>query len=108
MSEFQLVCKTTDIPEGASKCFEIMGKMIGVYHLPDGFYAIDDPCPHAGASLARGCIEGDVIQCRIHYWGFGIKDGLCREQEIPVDNVNTYEVRVENGNIEVSTTPRQR
>ena len=75
MAEFQVVCRTADIAVGEAKCFEINGKRIGVYHLPDGFYAIDDPCPHAGASLVRGCIEEDVIHCRIHYWGFGIKDG---------------------------------
>ena len=105
MPEYESVCRTTDIPEGEAKCFKIMGKLIGVYHLADGFYAIDDPCPHAGASLVHGCIEKDVIHCRIHHWGFGIKDGRCQEQNIPQHNVNTYEVRVRNDELSVSTTP---
>ncbi len=101
MAEFQVVCRTADIAVGEAKCFEINGKRIGVYHLSDGFYAIDDPCPHAGASLVRGCIEEDVIHCRIHYWGFGIKDGLCREQNIPQHNVQTYEVLVQNDELSI-------
>jgi nitrite reductase (NADH) small subunit len=105
MPEFEFVCHTTDIAEGEAKSFNIMGKMIGVYHLPDGFYAIDDPCPHAGASLVRGCIEKDVIHCRIHCWGFGIKDGQCREKNIPQHNVNTYKVQVLDDELSVSTTP---
>ena len=105
MPEFQVVCLATDIAEGEGKSFEVMGKMIGIYHLPDGFYAIDDPCPHAGASLALGCIEKDVIHCRIHHWGFGIKDGLCREQNILQHNVRTYKVQVQDGQVLISTTP---
>ncbi len=105
MAEFQVVCRPEDIAVGEAKCFEVNGKMIGVYHLSDGFYAIDDPCPHAGASLVRGCIEGDVIHCRIHYWGFGIKDGLCREQDIPQHNVQTYEVRVQDDEVSICTNP---
>jgi nitrite reductase (NADH) small subunit len=104
MAEFQVVCRASDIAVGEAQCFEIEGKRIGVYHLQDGFYAIDDPCPHAGASLALGCIEGDVIHCRIHYWGFGIKDGLCREQDIPQHNVQTYEVCVEDDEVSIRTT----
>ena len=105
MPEFKIVCKTTDIPEGEAKSFEVNGRMIGVYHLPDGFYAIDDTCPHAGASLARGCIEGEIVRCRIHYWGFGIKDGLCVDQEIPQHNANTYPVRVTEDGVAIGTTP---
>jgi len=105
MPEYEFVCRTTDIAQGEAKSFEIKGKMIGVYHLPEGFYAIDDPCPHAGASLALGCIEKDVIHCRIHHWGFGIKDGLCREPNILQHNVNTYEVRVLDDELSVSITP---
>ena len=105
MAEFEVVCRTPDIAVGESKCFEINGKWIGVYHLPDGFYAIDDPCPHAGASLALGRLAGDVIHCRIHDWGFGIKDGLCRERNLPQHKVQTYQVRVRDDEVSIRTSP---
>ena len=105
MPELEAICRATEIAEGEAKSFEIKGKRIGVYHLTDGFYAIDDPCPHAGASLALGCIVHDVIHCRIHHWGFGIKDGLCREQNILQHNVRTYKVQVQDGQVLISTTP---
>ena len=105
MAEYQIVCRTTDIAEGEAKCFEVNGQMIGVYHLPDGFYAIDDPCPHAGASLVRGCIEGEVVRCRIHNWGFGIKDGLYVDQEIPQHKAKTYPVQITGDRLAICTLP---
>ena len=103
MAEFQVVCQTAEIAVGDAKCFEINGMRIGVYHLTEGYFAIDDPCPHAGASLVRGCIVGDAIRCRIHHWEFGIKDGLCREQHFTQHNVRTYEVRVRNDEVAIRT-----
>ncbi len=103
MAEFQIVCRTSDIAVGEAKCFKVNGKMIGVYHLQEGYYAIDDPCPHAGASLVRGRLAEDVIHCRIHYWGFGVKDGLCRERNIPQHNLQTYDVRVQGDEVFIRT-----
>lgn len=41
-----------------------------------GFYAIDDKCPHQGASLAQGFCndEGEII-CPWHHHAFDVKTG---------------------------------
>lgn len=40
-------------------------------------HAFDDRCPHRGASLSLGRVQGDMLQCAYHGWCFG-GDGRCR------------------------------
>ena len=39
------------------------------------FFAVDDRCPHLGASLARGTLEGTVVTCVRHGSQFDLADG---------------------------------
>ena len=38
-------------------------------------FAIDDSCPHQGASLCGGRLEGRVIQCCAHGLRFDLRSG---------------------------------
>ena len=38
-------------------------------------FAIDDMCPHQGASLAGGYVEDGCVSCPWHYWRFRLSDG---------------------------------
>ncbi|RYD81461.1 MAG: hypothetical protein EOP53_06320 [Sphingobacteriales bacterium] len=42
----------------------------------EGFFAVDDACPHAGGSLSNGWCDakGNVI-CPLHRYGFNLKTG---------------------------------
>ncbi|MFZ3186760.1 MAG: Rieske 2Fe-2S domain-containing protein, partial [Pseudomonas sp.] len=39
------------------------------------FYAIDDSCPHQGASLCGGKLDGRIIQCCAHGLRFDLASG---------------------------------
>lgn len=67
---------------------------IGVFNVSGAFFAIDDACPHAGASLSRGIIEGDVVRCRIHHWRFCVRSGTYLDERKPRGNVRSYPIRV--------------
>jgi nitrite reductase (NADH) small subunit/3-phenylpropionate/trans-cinnamate dioxygenase ferredoxin subunit len=67
--------KADDIPEGASAVVSVNGKDVAVFRHAGRFYAIDDLCPHMGASLSGGFVEEGVVTCPWHYWRFRLADG---------------------------------
>ena len=76
MAEFTTVCRVDEIPPGEAKTVEINGKLVALFHRDDGFHAIDDVCPHMGASLSTGLVEGDIVTCPWHGWRFRVTDGV--------------------------------
>ena len=99
MAEFITVAKVGAICEGQGAAFPVRGRMVAVF-LEDGLYsAIDDFCPHMGASLAGGYVEGGVVACPWHAWRFCTKDGTwCDNPKVSIDS---FEVRVQGDEIQV-------
>ncbi|MEZ6141093.1 MAG: Rieske 2Fe-2S domain-containing protein [Zavarzinella sp.] len=75
MSTRHLVCTVADLPLNECKTIVVGQQPISVFHTPDGFFAIDDRCPHAGASLAGGYVENGIVTCPWHYWRIRLADG---------------------------------
>lgn len=67
------VCGTTEISDGKGRMFLVGETRIALYRIGNEYFAIDDACPHAGASLALGIISGGVVACRFHHWRFCIR-----------------------------------
>ena len=104
MSEFKTVAKTSEIPEGQGAAFAVDGRMVAVFNEGGQFHAIDDFCPHMGASLAGGYVEGGIVTCPWHAWRFCIRDGTwCDNPRISIDS---FEVRVEGDEIQVRVPPK--
>ncbi|WP_060493089.1 Rieske 2Fe-2S domain-containing protein [Pseudomonas sp. NBRC 111140] len=51
------------------------GRSVALFNVADTLYAIDDSCPHQGASLCSGRLEGRVIQCCAHGLRFDLASG---------------------------------
>lgn len=52
------------------------GKSICVTRLEDGFFGIQNTCPHAGAQLHHGhCNKRGVVTCPLHGYKFDMKSG---------------------------------
>ncbi len=78
------------------KVFVINDNPIAVFKLEDGYYAIDNTCSHAEASLSEGEIEDGKIECPLHGALFDIRTG--KNLSFPaVTPVKAYPVKVENG-----------
>lgn len=101
MSVFQTVAKTTDIPEGEGRAFQVAGRMVAVFCVNGKFTAINDTCPHMGASLATGFVEDGGVTCPWHAWRFGVCDGLWLDNPKAAIRQNVYEVRVEGDEVQV-------
>ena len=80
---------------------EVDDFMVGMFHINGEFFALDNQCPHEGASLAHGYLDGDVVSCRIHHWRFCIRDGTYRDEDKPQCNARTFPVRVVGDEVQV-------
>jgi 3-phenylpropionate/trans-cinnamate dioxygenase ferredoxin subunit len=68
---------------------------VAVYRLNDGYYATEDSCSHAQASLAAGDIDLDecTIECPYHGSLFDVRSG--RVLSLPANRrLKTYTVKV--------------
>ena len=100
MNSYQTVATVGDIAEGRGAAFAVNSKMVAVFLADGQYYAIDDFCPHMGASLAAGYLEDGLVTCPWHAWRFKVCDGTwCDNPEI---GVNAYDVRVEGDQIQVN------
>ena len=99
MSEFKTIAKVGSIEEGSGRAFPLDGKMIAVFNDGGTYRAIDDFCPHMGASLADGHLEDGIVACPWHAWRFNTCDGTWCDN--PKLKINAYAVRVEGNDIQV-------
>ncbi|HJR29822.1 MAG TPA: Rieske 2Fe-2S domain-containing protein [Pseudomonas sp.] len=60
---------------GGRALFEFDGKSLALFNIEGDLFAIDDSCPHQGASLCGGRLEGRVIQCCAHGLRFDLRSG---------------------------------
>ncbi len=99
MDEFVPLAKIDAIPEGQGASFTVGDRVIAVFHHGGEFFAIDDLCPHMGASLSAGTVCDGTVTCPWHAWRFCIREGTWRDN--PRLKVDRFDVRVENGQIMV-------
>ncbi len=102
MSEFVTVAKVGTIPEGRGDTFTVDGRLVAVFNTGAGYHAIDDLCPHMGASLGAGQVHDDIVTCPWHAWRFNVCSGVwCDNPKVKIDR---FEVRVIGDEIQVRVT----
>ena len=99
MAEFQTVCRIGELPDGEARSAAVNGTLIAVFHHGGKYFAIDDVCPHMGASLSGGHVARGIVTCPWHAWRFRLADGAWADN--PRLKIGCYPVRVENGVIQV-------
>lgn len=93
------VAQVGEIREGEGRAFAVGNCMVAVFLHEGKYYAIDDFCPHQGASLAGGYIDRCAVACPWHHWQFSLEDGTWLDN--PKISVAKYRVRVVGQNIQV-------
>ncbi|MGE0757971.1 MAG: Rieske (2Fe-2S) protein [Pirellulaceae bacterium] len=105
MSEFTTVARVGDVPEGEGRAFPVHDWMVAVFLVDGQYYAINDFCPHMGASLAGGHVENGTVACPWHAWRFKVCDGTwCDNPRIKTDS---FEVRLVGEEIQVRVPERK-
>jgi len=91
------VAEKNDISLGKGKEFLVDGKRIAIFN-QDGFHALDSVCVHQDGSLAPGKLEGDIVECPLHFWHYNIKTGELQDY-IKGVKLKTYNVEAKNDGI---------
>jgi nitrite reductase (NADH) small subunit len=99
MSDFRTVCRVHEVVEGEGKTISVGNKLIALFRMNGQYFAIDDVCPHMGASLSGGYVEEGVVTCPWHAWRFRLADGAWADY--PRIKIGCYPVRVVQDEIQV-------
>jgi 3-phenylpropionate/trans-cinnamate dioxygenase ferredoxin subunit len=67
--------KTADLNDGEMREVNIQGHEILIARAGGSFYAASNRCPHMGAKLSHGKLDGTVVTCPRHGSQFDLKDG---------------------------------
>ncbi|QQK76602.1 Rieske (2Fe-2S) protein [Salicibibacter cibarius] len=115
------VATVGEIREGKRKIVQIGKISIGVFNIKGEFFAIKNICPHKGAPLCKGSVqgmyvcgdnlddvrlinEGEILRCPWHGWEFDIKSGksiidpnryYVKNYEVTVDTDQPADAQVE-------------
>ena len=97
-----MVGASPEVPAGTVKTVHYFGQDIVLFRTESGVLsAVDKTCPHLGAHLGVGHVEGECLRCPFHDWGFAT-DGRCVDvpyaPKIPAKAVvKTWHMRELNG-----------
>ena len=99
MPRIVTVAREGEIPDGEARTVGWPGQQVAVFRDGDRYFAIDDTCPHMGASLAGGFVEAGIVTCPWHYWRFRLADGAWADN--PRIKIGCYPTQVVDGEIRV-------
>lgn len=96
------VAQLSDLPADRGYLVSVGDSPIALFLVEGEVYAVDDRCPHAGASLATGELcDGEVV-CPRHGAMFDVRSGEAVGPPAEGD-ITSWPVRVIDGRIEIGT-----
>ena len=93
MSDFVSVGTVAQFPPGRGRRVQVNGTAVAVFRVGERWFALQDSCPHMGASLADGKLDGEQVVCHWHEWKFDLLSGQGDEREWA--RARVYEVRID-------------
>ena len=93
----------SDFGEDGGHTVELSGRRVAIGFDGTDWRAVDDACPHQGASLAAGEFREGVVSCPLHAWQFHLETGNCLDH--PGQSVGVYEVQERDGELWIEELP---
>ncbi|MEQ8847964.1 Rieske (2Fe-2S) protein [Botrimarina sp.] len=93
-----------ELAEGEGRTVQVGDRLIALFLHGGEYLAIDDLCPHQGASLGAGCVVDGAVSCPWHGWRFRLEDGKWADN--PRLGVDTFPTRVVGEEVQVASSPR--
>ena len=69
------VCNSKELPNNSKKMISIQGSKILVCRSNNRLFALDNSCPHRGASLSKSEIKETKIICYMHDYEYDLISG---------------------------------
>jgi toluene monooxygenase system ferredoxin subunit len=104
------ICGADQLWDGEMECFRAGNTTVLLLKINGRFHAYQGHCPHQGAALAEGELDGGLITCTAHRWQFdatngqGVNPKSARLKCFPVHVVEQKVlIEVELGGLDVET-----
>ena len=91
--------KTSEITPGKMIKINADGREILIANIGGNYFACDDSCTHAGASLSQGVLEGEIITCGWHGAKFNCVNGKLDKFPAKIKDLKSYQTIVEADNV---------
>jgi ferredoxin-nitrite reductase len=98
VSTWVAVAPMTDLALESARVVRAAGRDLALVRTPEGFFALDNACPHTGGPLGEGLVQGHTVTCPLHGWQFDCKTGTCLN-EVKQPPQGRYAVKVEHGQV---------
>ena len=72
---WRAVATLDDLWAGEMKALEVEGMAVVLINVEGNVYAYEDRCPHLGARLSDGSLDGAILTCSAHEWVFDCRFG---------------------------------
>jgi nitrite reductase/ring-hydroxylating ferredoxin subunit len=95
-----------DLPEDLPRRISSSPPLAVVRH-GETVHVFEDRCPHAGAILSRGSLDGDRLTCPVHKGVFEIDTGRS-VGGVECRTLRTYPAWIEDGDVYMAPEPRGR
>ena len=103
MADWKPVATLAELPAGGRKLVRLDGHNLLLFNLAGAVHAIADSCPHAGAWLGSGKLDGCWLRCPAHGMTFDVRTGRMRGADGLA--LRVYPVRLEGEAVWVDLAP---
>ena len=102
------VAQVSAVLQGKIFAAKLGTEAILLANIDNEFYAIQGKCPHFGADLSAGTLEGTIVTCPKHGAKFDVTNGISTGKagvaflKFNVKNCNTYNVKKDGNDLFVA------
>lgn len=97
------IAAKAELAQPGCKVYPVNGHILALFHTEQGFFAVDNRCPHMGFPLDKGTVKDGILTCHWHHARFDLASGGAFD--LFADDVLTYPVSVEGEEVFVDLTP---
>jgi nitrite reductase/ring-hydroxylating ferredoxin subunit len=91
----------SEVPPGGVRRVVVERIEIALVNLDGEFFAVDDVCTHAFASLSEGALIGGELECPLHGGCFDVRTGAAMGG-IVTEDLRRFAVRIEGDEVQIS------